>query len=612
MSLFVKLFYALFFIHTIIKADFENCNGCDSPFECYTNCNAYKPNNAGKKSKNKCKTVCDLDPTVNCAFKYDGKCYCAKSGCAPTPKPTQKPTSYESILITWASNTLSLQHQIDNDLPLSQTTWIGTHNSFSNNKDGSYTSVQLNQPDSLQKQLQRGARQVGFDVYIYKYITINGLSTKSKLVVCHQVSNDACMAESYLSGAEGLKQHIKTVRDFFANGAHANEVVIIRLYLDRQVYNNKPGLLDQLFEDVFGSSNPSHVYLSDTVSSTCRKLPITLTKNDVLSAGKNIVIVIAKSKQCDSKYSKWVFDWESNDIVKIKSVGELSGTETEQNRFTRIFDDSTKFDPDLERDINPNKNNIMSYFEAGLNNAELYGFNANPDNWGTNVVHNYHCVWSWAEHYPISGPQCVLYDINNQHRFTQSDCNHYNKVCCFDHDTNTWSITSDSYQWSDSLNACSTFDVPKNAYQMKLLKTTVSQSCWVKYKWVDGIGWTTDDSILRSVLVTSFGKNIGVTNKPQNKPKQPEIPPNEPILPIQQPFTISLNSSWTIIIGALLSIILLFNIIFMCYMNCCNGNNNQLQRARIAFNKHGRNGYESVKYIDSEQFDDSEANLINV
>ena len=44
-------------------------------------------------------------------------------------------------------------------------------------------------------------------------------------------------------------------------------------------------------------------------------------------------------------------------------------------------------------------------------------------------------------------------------------------------------------------------------------------------------------------------------------------------------------------------------------MNCCS---KPEQRARVSFNPRRRSGYSSVKYADSEDFDESEANAINV
>eukprot|EP01084_Bolivina_argentea_P275980 470774_1 len=60
---------------------------------------------------------------------------------------------------------------------------------------------------------------------------------------------------------------------------------------------------------------------------------------------------------------------------------------------------------------------------------------------------------------------------------------------------------------------------------------------------------------------------------------------------------LNLSSPWVLAIGSLLAVVLTFNIIMMCYMNC---------------NKNARTGYNSVKLVDSEDFDESEANAINV
>merc|ERR1712176_1359474 len=66
---------------------------------------------------------------------------------------------------------------------------------------------------------------------------------------------------------------------------------------------------------------------------------------------------------------------------------------------------------------------------------------------------------------------------------------------------------------------------------------------------------------------------------------------------------LSLPSPWIIAIGTLLGLVLIFNIIFMCYINCDG------EKGRVLFE---RKGYSSVKRVDSDDFDESEVNPINV
>ena len=60
---------------------------------------------------------------------------------------------------TWAQKALKIQNTIDNGAVLSQTTWVGTHNSFANADDDDYLDV--NQGDSIKNQLRAGVRQLG-------------------------------------------------------------------------------------------------------------------------------------------------------------------------------------------------------------------------------------------------------------------------------------------------------------------------------------------------------------------------------------------------------------------------------------------------------------------
>eukprot|EP00483_Globobulimina_turgida_P004817 UN04826 len=108
--------------------------------------------------------------------------------------------------------------------------------------------------------------------------------------------------------------------------------------------------------------------------------------------------------------------------------------------------------------------------------------------------------------------------------------------------------------------------------------------------------------------MSHFINHIGVGDG-RNGPQQP--PPNnyypqepQPIynLPAEpSSFVISLSSTWVWILGGLLAVILAFNIVFMCYMNC-----SKRRRGRASFNRRRRSGYSSVKNVDSEDFYDSE------
>ena len=71
---------------------------------------------------------------------------------------------------------------------------------------------------------------------------------------------------------------------------------------------------------------------------------------------------------------------------------------------------------------------------------------------------------------------------------------------------------------------------------------------------------------------------------------------------------ISLDSPWMIVIGSLLTIVLCFNIAMMIYVKYCNKN----QIVKISFNESRRSGYESVKHIDSEDFSESDANIMHI
>lgn len=75
----------------------------------------------------------------------------------------------------WGERVLTIQNSLDNDSPLNQSTWAGTHNSNSNNDDDDIHNLVLNQSRGLKEQLDEGIRSLVLDVHY----------TWSDVRVCH-------------------------------------------------------------------------------------------------------------------------------------------------------------------------------------------------------------------------------------------------------------------------------------------------------------------------------------------------------------------------------------------------------------------------------------------
>lgn len=106
-------------------------------------------------------------------------------------------------------------------------------------------------------------------------------------------------------------------------------------------------------------------------------------------------------------------------------------------------------------------------------------------------------------------------------------------------------------------------------------------------------------------------------NEPQPQPQQPyqyqpyqQPVPQAPVTP-NADYVLSLQSPWILAIGGVLAVVLTLNIVFMCYMNCCNDSNNGLRGGRVSFSRARRSGYNSVKVNESGVDDDSEVRAIN-
>eukprot|EP00485_Elphidium_margaritaceum_P009031 CAMPEP_0202685938 /NCGR_PEP_ID=MMETSP1385-20130828/1743_1 /ASSEMBLY_ACC=CAM_ASM_000861 /TAXON_ID=933848 /ORGANISM="Elphidium margaritaceum" /LENGTH=108 /DNA_ID=CAMNT_0049340411 /DNA_START=1 /DNA_END=327 /DNA_ORIENTATION=+ len=102
-----------------------------------------------------------------------------------------------------------------------------------------------------------------------------------------------------------------------------------------------------------------------------------------------------------------------------------------------------------------------------------------------------------------------------------------------------------------------------------------------------------------------FLGNVGVSDeaRPQPLPVSHYVP-----IVDNSTYLLSLQSPWVMTIAGLLMVILTCNVMFMCYMRCCDSRG----RATVSFDGHSRSkrNYKAVKVNDSEVED--EVHAINV
>jgi hypothetical protein len=191
--------------------------------------------------------------------------------------------------------TLAFQYALAGDLPLRDAPWIGTHNSFNSSTEmgPSVSDSDPNQQLSLVDQLRLDVRSLELDVHWFP----------NRPTVCHAEGDfTGCSIEgpldAELAKIDGwLGQHRDQVlllylEDHLGDAAHHDAgAAMIDSTIGARVYRPEPG--------------------------GCRELPLTLTRNAVLAAGKQVLIVGGCGE--GAPYQRLAFDWDRH--VETRPVG---------------------------------------------------------------------------------------------------------------------------------------------------------------------------------------------------------------------------------------------------------------------------------------------------
>lgn len=346
----------------------------------------------------------------------------------------------------WAGKALKHQRQIERYAPLSQNSMIGTHNSY--NSESYRNAIRYLDPQqerSVPDQLRMGARFLEFDAHwIYKAkfeirrggswwqfwtytVDVGGY----EMVLCH---GGVCSPDDRF-----FSQGLEDIRNFLNQDANKDAVII--LYIEDHMDGNHGNAL--------GSINS---ILGDKIyrSGSCRTIPSSLSKSDVLGAGKNIVI---QGDRCSGN--------GSYDATVFSGLGAIS----------RKWEDRTNIAAIAGQSSYIHAADIVRYHKEGVNllnlddmniddgrlEAAVWSFDVNePNNWGGNQD----CAVSWGNG-----------------RWDDAGCSAQFAYAC-QHQTNgNWVVSNSLGAWENGANACAAmgagyaFDAPTNSVENEQLKT---------------------------------------------------------------------------------------------------------------------------------------------
>ena len=375
----------------------------------------------------------------------------------------------------WLTQALELQHRLGDALPWTDAMWVGTHNSFNTiaNSPPSLSNTDSNQHISLVDQLSLGIRGIEIDVHWML----------NRVVVCHarppSELNAGCSTERDLTAE--LQPITEWVR------AHPHDVLL--LYLEDNIKD--PAGYAAAAKAIAGTLGDSVYTPQGSASCPTQLLPLSLTRQTVIDAGKQVVIMSG----CDASGASGPGTWNStvfDDSIRAEEGNpqfancESSSVHLQDygTKLVRFYEDSTFVsaaaaggDPGHRLTVDE----ISQMVTCGVN---LFGLDqVDPSDPRLGAM-----VWSWATNEPSIGG-CALDDG----RFHAAPCGDNHPYACAL--GSGWQVTQAVGPQADGAAACaaefpgSVFAVPGSGAHAARLRAVEHGAVWLAYT-SNSNGWS--------------------------------------------------------------------------------------------------------------------------
>jgi hypothetical protein len=394
------------------------------------------------------------------------------------------PAQVQTYLTTWLHGAVAFQYKLQDPLPISQEQWVGTHNSFNSPAAGLTLSHEdSNQQLTLPQQLGIDVRSLELDTHWLPALNAAG----GTVIICHgqaySEANLGCTIEPPLT------QVLPQIDSWLV----ANPTQVILLYLDdnfgpSKAYTAAVNDLEAGLRRPGGSSLIYHPQPSAIGSHNCEEMPLGVTRDQIRSAGAQVLIV----GDCENGWSSDVFGWddhvESGNTAAYQPFPICDTTYSRQvynSEFVRYFEDSTLVTA-LTSDTTENwtayeanmltPDKVTSMIDCGVN---LFGFDQILPFDGRLAAD----VWSWDTNQPdLSAGNCTVQESGG--RWQTDTCGTSLPAAC---QTPTgWTLTS-PVPFANAAAACgaldATFALPMTGYENSLLHAgTGGQEVWIDYQ----------------------------------------------------------------------------------------------------------------------------------
>lgn len=371
---------------------------------------------------------------------------------------------------SWQGKAMDYQRALDNYAPIIDNNILGTHNTYNSEV---YTSCNFSvgcryldpqQKYSIKDQLRMGARFIELDVHWTTKME-SLFSYPKRLLLCHGFCS---INDKYAT--EGFNE----IKDWLADSESQDEVII--LYIEDDSEGHHSDLYSQMNERFGDKIYPSQ---------GCGNIPDTLTKAQVLAAGKQIILW--KDGGCSS----------NSDLANLAFTG--------LGNVGRIWEDATTL------------GTIAEFFDGGIDSLsasevrEAFATGANIVNLDDMVMDDGRiaaAVWSWDVNEPNNSggnQDCAVQWENG--RWDDNQCEASFAYACEDASGNWFVPDNTTGAWSNGVSACAnlggTFSMPTNSQSNQKLKLA-KESVGYSHVWLNHTDSETEGQWLVSGQTTAF------------------------------------------------------------------------------------------------------------
>ncbi|WDE08535.1 hypothetical protein SG34_031935 [Thalassomonas viridans] len=376
----------------------------------------------------------------------------------PEIVPDPRVTAYRD---RWAWKALHMQQRLALNTPLTEISSLASHNTYNSKVyqfKGAYADP--NHKLSIYDQLRLGVEAIELDMHYSLAADVDvdidvdldirdpefdidvDLDLDEELILCHStVGTDAVSIDP---GCHPLDRHftegLKEIRTFLELPESRTSVIMV--YLEDFADDRYSRVHNEL-EDILGDK----IYRS---GGGCQEIPATLTKAQVLAAGKQVIIRKGGDCATGTELDQMVYDdW-----------GDLRRNRTEdQTGFAFTAGSEKVFTPAQIRNWHLEGQNFINLDQLDVDDPRLKA-----------------AIWSWAEGHPTVNDDQNCAVMNEGGRWYAGTCTHDRRHACRNVLDGSWKVSTEKGDWSDGGKHCGwfgseyIFDVPRSAPENQALK----------------------------------------------------------------------------------------------------------------------------------------------